>query len=538
MEKKAKTTKQIFLSQSSERPSNASADYCFVFSPCANPWDDQGFSKLYDLTIYESDKVHRLDRLTRFLFEGESFGYDFLSSLPEKTILLKTVTVKFLSQISDRDDFQRLVEVIGRTRALNLLLRINDSSILKSMHPTSPNLVLVQEKAFRISLLRSSEAFRAFMNGPGNLINNTDFDPPLINLRFQLSRFTNEHELELDFKSSRLFDSRMIVLVGKNGVGKSQAIYNLVNTVLGGDEGAAREQCEFSRIVLFSSLASDYYLKGFDPKDFRGLYYKYVNLIEGNRNIGLIEAIKTILHGGHSDRMKEKRLDLLFSLLKSNIDFKELLLPMNDSSYEDVDGTKLARIKDYFRSTKEVDRAEFLGSIDSTKKIVFWNGKEEVLLSAGQDFFANLAGRVVATVEKGSLLLFDEPETYLHPNLEVDFVNLLQEILSVTSSYAVIATHSVFITREVPRSHVFILMERDKEIHIHNPQIQTFGASLDQISDYIFGDFRKKKPFQERLKSEAKTSISLDHFFKEHKKDLNTNTILLISNMGEEDEVL
>lgn len=55
-----------------------------------------------------------------------------------------------------------------------------------------------------------------------------------------------------------------------------------------------------------------------------------------------------------------------------------------------------------------------------------------------------------------SLLLFDEPETHLHPNMIFKLVKSLYKILETEESYAIIATHSPIIIQQVPSKNILI----------------------------------------------------------------------------------
>jgi energy-coupling factor transporter ATP-binding protein EcfA2 len=85
--------------------------------------------------------------------------------------------------------------------------------------------------------------------------------------------------------------------------------------------------------------------------------------------------------------------------------------------------------------------------------------------------------------------LFDEPETHLHPNLITEFMQLLHELLEITGSFAVLATHSAYVVREVPRSQVIILREAEpRQVVAITPRLKTLGADVGEISLFVFGD--------------------------------------------------
>jgi ABC-type glutathione transport system ATPase component len=120
-------------------------------------------------------------------------------------------------------------------------------------------------------------------------------------------------------------------------------------------------------------------------------------------------------------------------------------------------------------------------------------------LSAGQELFLALTLSVVDSIKKGALLLIDEPELYLHPNLEVQFVRLLQSLLDDFDAYAVIATHSMIIAREVPSNRINVLRlskEGERDLIVVRPKFETFGADLSKIGNYVFDDVFLQSPHE------------------------------------------
>ncbi|UUZ55136.1 AAA family ATPase [Massilia sp. H-1] len=89
----------------------------------------------------------------------------------------------------------------------------------------------------------------------------------------------------------------------------------------------------------------------------------------------------------------------------------------------------------------------------------------------------------------GSLVLIDEPETHLHPQLISQFMAMLDSILSATDSVAIVATHSPYVVREVPAEQVKIVYhESSGAINVMKPRLKTLGADVGSISASIFAD--------------------------------------------------
>ena len=135
-------------------------------------------------------------------------------------------------------------------------------------------------------------------------------------------------------------------------------------------------------------------------------------------------------------------------------------------------------------------------------------------MSSGQTVFVNLVINLLSRIKKNSLVIIDEPENALHPNLEIDFMQLLKEILEEFDSFAIIATHSAIVTREIPKSfvHVIKINEENNPV-ITPPTINTFGANIGTIINYVFDDvFITEKPHKQWLNKQKEEYTSFAEF--------------------------
>ena len=120
-------------------------------------------------------------------------------------------------------------------------------------------------------------------------------------------------------------------------------------------------------------------------------------------------------------------------------------------------------------------------------------------------------------------MLIDEPETALHPNLEISFMKILKSILDQNKSYAIVATHSSILTREVPDKFVHVISINNKvEVSIDKPVMKTFGSNIGDITNYIFDDvFQLEKPYQEWLEEQKENYDSYEEFYEKFRKILS-----------------
>ena len=127
-------------------------------------------------------------------------------------------------------------------------------------------------------------------------------------------------------------------------------------------------------------------------------------------------------------------------------------------------------------------------------------------LSSGQKIYSYMIPAIIAELEEESLLVLDEPELYLHPELEVGLMNMLQYILKETKSYAIIATHSAILAREVESKAINILRKNKGNTESNIASVETYGESLDIIISEVFDDNYMLKPYQIEIDKVLKIS--------------------------------
>jgi predicted ATPase len=107
--------------------------------------------------------------------------------------------------------------------------------------------------------------------------------------------------------------------------------------------------------------------------------------------------------------------------------------------------------------------------------------------STGHKFVMHAISSMVAYTQPDSIVLIDEPETHLHPPLLAAMMHAIRVILDANKSFAVIATHSPVLAQETLGSHVAIVRRTDETTVIQPPRIETYGESIGEITDEVFG---------------------------------------------------
>ncbi len=124
------------------------------------------------------------------------------------------------------------------------------------------------------------------------------------------------------------------------------------------------------------------------------------------------------------------------------------------------------------------------------------------LLSSGQAILANFVTALMGWIEPNSLVLFDEPETHLHPNAVASLFRVLNDILTQYNSFAVVATHSPVVIQEVPSKRVLFFTREGDVTFAERLSVESFGESISELTRHVF------------------ETIEIPHFYKEVLRDL------------------
>jgi predicted ATPase len=98
---------------------------------------------------------------------------------------------------------------------------------------------------------------------------------------------------------------------------------------------------------------------------------------------------------------------------------------------------------------------------------------------------------LLANIENNSLILIDEPELSLHPNWQMQYLNILREVfVEYKNIHFIIATHSHFLISDLigKSSKIIGLKRGDENLEIVNlpENINTYGWSAEDILYNIF----------------------------------------------------
>lgn len=534
----------------------------------ANDWDDYSYRTSFYVKIIKNKEIYE-DLNRKILFREqlkEEYSFKKIEEYmdTENSIELKEIK-DLIPFISLGNDYEELKKIFPDDFD-DILSQLNDTVYLKKYKQDSTLLELMETEGYKDSLLRSQSAKKLLIESSKILYGDTlSSDRFKFDFNFKLNN--NDYKYKFNFVDNGL-PHRINILIGKNGVGKSQSIkkiadYLIAPSLLKEEQGfhISDHPNFISNLIVFAyNPYEDFNV----PKDDANLsivykyngFRRYINSqLMFDINTPFDVAFKSFVDIYKKDRNNfaheiklydESLINRLISLIAGAVQkFKYIGLKFqSDSSilkYKD-DFTIIEH--DYFDNyllIEEIDiEAEVLHEIDFSdfeEKIYFVSNESKILsMSSGQKVFCSLVLNLLSVIKNNSLVLIDEPETALHPNLEIDFIKLLKNILIEFDSFAIIATHSAIITREVPSPFVKVIKldEEDKPV-INPPVINTFGADIGTITNYVFDDiFIQEKPHNNWIHEQKVKYTSFDKFENEFKEKLSYDFLVKCRNLWDE----
>jgi hypothetical protein len=293
------------------------------------------------------------------------------------------------------------------------------------------------------------------------------------------------------------------VLIGRNGVGKTRCIQNLIRSVLSGTQANAQNgvlkrlgdnanDWEFAGVVSVSfSAFDDFDIPPAKDSGMRasqvGLRHKVEDGTEVIFNIKTPEmlaedfakSLDTCRSGPRAKRWIQSLATLEADPLFEEAGIGELLL-LDEAMWRDA-------AKGLFRE-----------------------------LSSGHAIVLLTITRLVELVDERTLVILDEPEGHLHPPLLAAFIRAIADLLGKRNGIALVATHSPVVLQEVPMSCVWKLRRSGVVSVAERPTLETFGENVGVLTGEVFGLEVTRSGFHRLLEmaveSEGSYEDVLDHF--------------------------
>lgn len=304
-------------------------------------------------------------------------------------------------------------------------------------------------------------------------------------LHKKIELFGNQIKL---IQQERTLPYQIYALIGRNGSGKTETIKKIILESL--------EQKNFSKVLHFSLSPFDKVIEVTQSTE----RYEKIGLEISN---GLItkEHVKAKVKANAVIEQENKiEIEEIIESKDSveneyTLYIQSLILDLPEANF-DEDNSKVNLWKECLNEFSFDKWAEDFKEIYSitnngeSKKIqinaeVFKKINE---LSSGQKTIILYISKLIASINEGYLVIFDEPETFMHPPMIKAFIRNISEIIRQRNATCIVATHTPIILQEIPNDCVYCLNRTDTgNVVIKNVHYRTYGESIDLLYKNIYG---------------------------------------------------
>jgi predicted ATPase len=473
-------------------------------------WDDFNHKTLFNLTVFDDHGNQHGIGNVKIAFTGQNEGrtIDHLignveAGLPEN----------FYSLGQDADYYKNLVDKLSQTDREFLLVALGDV-----VYDANKLRLIETEIAFGTSLLRHinissiEHQFSRILRGEAARTEYKFFYEKEANNRF--AGIKVEFFVDPVLKPS----SNIHILIGRNGVGKTTLLNNMVDALIPG-RGPVGETGYFAKNTGFGvyNLEDDYFagvvsvsFSAFDPftpppdqPDLNaGMRFSYVGLK------------KRVLHD-NSEYWVQKDKNGLCSdfILSLNISF-----PIIAKKDRWIAAVKTLESDFNFAEMELCELINIYENDLTEKKQHFSNVAASLFMrmSSGHAIVLLTITKLIETVEEKTLVLIDEPESHLHPPLLSAFTRALSDLLVNRNGVAIVATHSPVVLQEVPMSCVSILRRTRLNAVIDPPSIETFAENVGVLTREVFGLEVSKSGYHKLLEQSVESGKSYQEIEEEY----------------------
>ncbi|MDW8759252.1 AAA family ATPase [Streptococcus suis] len=287
--------------------------------------------------------------------------------------------------------------------------------------------------------------------------------------------------------------TEVYAIIGGNGSGKSFRINEIIKSHMEGDN-------KFSSIIHFSLSPFDSVIeyqkndkknevKSIEEDDEGVLYEKIgfvsvetpridqvVNKLQGQQLENIIDWLKNKYSIDISKKKSTKELTMKDSFTFYIQDVLLDFIAASDKKFELwLNCLDLFAFEKWARDIIDAFRdKEF--QLDDFKKLS--------KLSSGQSTILLYITKLVSSINRGCLVIFDEPETFMHPPMIKAFIRAVAKVCEEEKAFCLIATHSPLILQEIPHKCIYTL---NAEHELRNVSYKTFGENLDSLYKNVYG---------------------------------------------------
>jgi hypothetical protein len=381
-----------------------------------------------------------------------------------------------------------------------------------------------REPGYQKSFLRHiSEKDDLFTFAP--LMISRNFDSLLdldLNFTFSIPELESPIGFKFDsptygWSNDKTLPNRIAVLIGRNGCGKSTLLSRISRVAFSSPNDRTNTNLKlvgeiepkglgFPRIILLSYSAFDAFATPGIYKSEKEVIVEEVRnglgrfVFCGIRDIAteleeVIPKLSTLENGRLkkqdilNDRIENTRLKAIKDLAAEFVKNLNIILELN---YDNI-FYKTIKLLAAEKSLFDVLDRNILDSSDKENLMFFMN------LSTGHKFVLHAITSILAYGAPRSLLLFDEPETHLHPPILAVFMKAIRLILESHNAFMIVATHSPVVLQETLRNNIYVVRREGSSMQVSPPDLETFGENIGVITQSAFGLSAEMTDFHDTL---------------------------------------
>lgn len=484
-------------------------------------WNDWfKFATMYRLYYYDNKDTPEL--FIGRLKIGQKKLQDGRAEIPE---IFKSLGASFFS-IGETVDYYTNLYSLTNEVAKQILIDLNDIAF-----NTDLLIENLTENVMSVSLLRGySQAeilgqVHRIAHGGAKL---TDYEfryyfPKIIKLDAKEYQVDSAVSFDVNVEPESRPPSNIHVIIGRNGVGKTFLIQNIIKAVRNSDqqdytgyfscqhdldnkEGVFEPKKEFANLICIAFSAFD----SFPPsEDIENGPFKFPYIY-----IGLDEQQDGSSRFEHLAEQFYKSLCVCISSQAKNDLWKDALTILNYDTFFNESG---------ITDIKYPNSKDKLQEFEHHIQYIFNR------LSSGHKIILLTMVQLIEKVEEKSLVIIDEPETHLHPPLLSAFIRALSELLIKRNAVAIITTHSPIILQEIPANCAWKMRRSGIEVSLHHIEQESFGTNINSLTHEVFGLDIEKTGFYELLRRDISyDEYDFDKVKKRYKDNLGDDALVML----------
>lgn len=449
---------------------------CPCLSLLSNTWDDYDTDASFGLSYY--DALGKRKFIGKLKIIGDVLkDKDGHSRIYQRLVDGKCEIEEGMCSLGQNMEYYRNIKDSFGDEYLNVLYALRDCSVFPYFAKQFENNTWLYKKC----LIRTNEAERTKREAP-YLLKNMDLeDKYSFDYLFKPNYADEPVKIHFTFRNEGLIPNRLYAIIGKNGVGKTQFITTLPMNIYKKAKDFFQPQVPiFSKVIAVSNCPFDHFEIPHQTVEFQYVYCGMSVMRNGYKTIIADEDIKDKLHENLIEIKSCNRLRHLQNILSPLFSEEELDDIINCEKFE--------------------NEKDWLDVIDSKYEI----------LSSGQNTFLYLFSSIVANIRYDSLLLFDEPETHLHPNAITLLMTAINRLLEEYQSYGIIVTHSPLIIKELFSRNVYVMKRMNNVSSVRRIGMESFGENLTNLTEEVFDNKDITPYYVKMLKNLVRKGLGYD----------------------------